>query len=80
MDAISIRVRACCGAVKTCDGAPVSTIRPLSITATGVGDLPGERHLVRDDDHGHAVARERSDHVQDFADHLRIQRTGRLVE
>ena len=45
-----------------------------------MGDLAREAHLMRDDDHGHAVARERDHDVEHFLDHLRIERGGRLVE
>ena len=45
-----------------------------------VRDAPGESHLVRDDDHRHAVAREIGHDVEDLLDHLRIERRGRLVE
>jgi hypothetical protein len=40
----------------------------------------GEPHLVRDDDHRHAVAGEPGHRVEDLADHLRVERRGRLVE
>src|SRR5512133_333352 len=33
-----------------------------------VADAAGERHLVRDDDHRHALVRERLHHAEDLAD------------
>jgi hypothetical protein len=45
-----------------------------------VGDLAGESHLVGDDDHGHAGGGELLHRVEHFADHLGIERGGRLVE
>src|SRR5437870_1391205 len=45
-----------------------------------VGHPPRESHLVRDDDHRHAVLREVGHDVKDFVDHLRIERRGGLVE
>src|SRR3954463_10158877 len=45
-----------------------------------VGHAPGEAHLVRHADHGHALAREVLHDFQHLVDHLRIERRGRLVE
>ena len=46
-----------------------------------VGDLPGESHFMRHNNHGDVVLLCQSDHhVQNFLDRLRIQCTGRLVE
>ena len=45
-----------------------------------VTHLAGEAHLVRDDQHRHAVTREVAHDVQHLPDHLRVQRRGRLVE
>ena len=45
-----------------------------------VGDRAGKAHLVRDDQHGHARARQLHHHVQHLLDHLGIERRGRLVE
>ena len=39
-----------------------------------------EAHLVRDDQHRAAFLRQRAHHAQHFADQLRIERRGRLVE
>src|SRR5262245_14924398 len=46
----------------------------------GVGQPPGEGHLVRDDEHGHAVAGEFEHYLEYFAGGLRIQGRGGLVE
>ena len=40
---------------KKASGVPVSTIRPSSMKTTRLAARPGEAHLVRDDEHGHAV-------------------------
>lgn len=40
----------------------------------------GESHLVRDDDHGHALLGEVRHDVQDLVDHLRIESGGRFIE
>src|SRR5690554_4622498 len=45
-----------------------------------VGRLAGESHFVGDDDHGHAGLCERKHHVKHLADHLRVERAGRLIE
>ena len=45
-----------------------------------VADLAREAHLVGDDDHRHPVAGEVAHHVEHLADHLRVERRGRLVE
>src|ERR1700754_4317742 len=45
-----------------------------------VAHLTGKAHLVRDDQHRHAVASEVAHDVQHLPDHLRVQRRGRLVE
>ncbi|TML53751.1 MAG: hypothetical protein E6G21_01675 [Actinobacteria bacterium] len=45
-----------------------------------VGGLTGKAHLVGDDDHGHPFERKLLHHVQDLADHLRVERARRLVE
>src|ERR1700689_4126210 len=42
--------------------------------------LPGEPHLVRHHDHGHAVAGELSHHSQHVADQFGVERRRRLVE
>src|SRR3954465_11883693 len=41
---------------------------------------PGEAHLVRDDDHRHALSGEARDHVEHLVDHLGVEGGGRLVE
>ena len=45
-----------------------------------VGDCAGETHLVRDDEHGHAGARQLEDDVEHLAHHLRVEGGGDLVE
>ena len=45
-----------------------------------VGDLAREAHLVRDDDHGRAVARELAHDGQHLVGELGVERGGRLVE
>ncbi|CDN41235.1 6-pyruvoyl-tetrahydropterin synthase [Paenibacillus sp. P22] len=45
-----------------------------------VGYLPGELHLVGDDDHRHPLLSQLPHHFQHFADQLRIERRCRLVE
>ena len=45
-----------------------------------VGDVPGESHLVRDDDHGRAILGQFAHHGEDFVGQLGIQRRGGLVE
>ena len=45
-----------------------------------VRDLPGERHLMRDDDAGHPARRECADRIEHLAHQLGIERRGRLVE
>ena len=45
-----------------------------------VGDVHREVHLVGDDEHRHAGAGERSHHVEDAGDELRVERRRRLVE
>jgi hypothetical protein len=49
--------------------------------ADAVGDFPGEAHLVGDEQHGQVMlVRQASDHRKHFADQLRIERRGRLIE
>ncbi len=45
-----------------------------------VGHRFGETDLVRHAEHRHAVRRKATHDIEHFADHLRIQRSGRLVE
>ena len=45
-----------------------------------VGDLPGEAHLVGDDDHRHARRCKLAHDGEDLADQLWVERRGRLVE
>ena len=55
-------------------------IRPSSIITTRSAAFAREAHLVRDDDHRHAVAGELLHHLEHLADHLRVERARRLVE
>ena len=52
----------------------------VSHEQNAVADLAGEAHLVRDDDHRHAVVRQLLHDLQNLADHLRVERARRLVE
>ena len=45
-----------------------------------VGYLPGEAHLVGDDENGHAAAGQLPDDVQHLLDHFRVQSGGWLVK
>src|SRR5665647_466118 len=45
-----------------------------------VGDAAGKAHFMGDHDHGHALFGKALHHVEHFADGLRIERRGRLVE
>src|SRR2546423_8893572 len=45
-----------------------------------VADLAGELHLVGDDQHRHALAREVAHHHEHLADELGVERRGDLVE
>ena len=45
-----------------------------------VAHLAGKAHLVRDDHHRHAVGGQLAHDVEHLADHLRVQRGGRLVK
>ena len=56
----------------------------LDVTAVeedgAAADLACEAHLVRHDDHRHAALGEVLHHVEHLADHLGVERAGRLVE
>ena len=43
-------------------------------------DVPGEGHLVRDDEHGHALVGKTLHDGEDLADHLGVERARRFVE
>ena len=47
---------------------------------TLVGDLAGEAHLVRRDQHRHAAGGELADRVQHLADELGVERARDLVQ
>ena len=53
---------------------------PLVDERDPVAHLASEPHLVRHDDHRHAVVREIPHHVEHLADHLGVERRRRLVE
>ena len=48
--------------------------------AHAVGDVAGEAHLVRRDQHRHASRRELADHVENLRDELRVERARDLVQ
>ena len=73
-------VRSCLGSSSTSAGVPCSTIVAVVHEDDAVGDLAGEAHLVRHDDHRHAGLGQPPDHRQHLADQLGIERRGRLVE
>ena len=62
------------------DGGPCSTIDALVHEHHPVGDVPCEAHLVGHAQHRHARPCQLLHHVQDLADHLRVERGRRLVE
>lgn len=45
-----------------------------------VSDLAGKAHLMCNDDHGHAGVRQLLHNVEHLADHLGVERGGRLIE
>src|SRR5271163_4346441 len=45
-----------------------------------IGNLPRKTHLVRYDDHGHALLRELGHRVEHLLHHLRIERGCRLIK
>ena len=47
---------------------------------TETAEVPGEAHLVGDDENGHAAAGQLPDDVQDLLDHFRVQSGGWLVK
>ncbi len=61
-------------------GGASSTISPRSMKTTRRADLARETHLVRDDEHRHALRRELAHDGQHLAPQLGIERGGRLVE
>jgi hypothetical protein len=61
-------------------GSPRSTINPVVQIADLVGDLAREAHLVRRDQHRHALGLELADRLQHLADELGIERARDLVE
>ena len=61
-------------------GRPLLDDAPAIHEDDAVGDLAGKAHLVSDDDHGDAGLGQLLHHVEHLADHLRVERRGRLVE
>ena len=47
---------------------------------TRVGDVARETHLVRDDDHGHALSCKLPHYLENLADQLGVEGRGDLVE
>ena len=74
------RVRATSGASKICAGGPCSMIAPRSNTTTRSATRRAKRHLMRHDDHRHALVGQALHDVQHFADRFGIERRGRFVE
>ena len=73
-------MRSCFGAVKKVSGAPSSTMTPPSMSTARSAAIAGEPDLVGDHHHGHAALRQVQHHLEHLADHLGIERRGRLVE
>ncbi len=61
-------------------GSPSSMMLPVGHHDEVVGDIPGELHLVGDDDHGHAGIRELAHHREHLDAHLGIECARGLVE
>ena len=69
------------GLSKKCSGVPSSRMRPSSIKMTRSATWRAKPILVRHADHGGDVLlRELNHNVQDFLDHLRVERRGRFVK
>lgn len=64
----------------TSPGCPSSTIQPLSMNSTLVGDRLGELDFMRHDHHGDAVFREVAHDREHLAYEFGIERGGRFVE
>ena len=60
-------MRSCAGASITCSAGPSSTITPPSMKDDTVGDVAGERHLMRHHDHGGVLCRELLDTFEHLA-------------
>ena len=74
------RVRSSRGAPKSCSGGPFLEDPARVEEADAVGDVAGEAHLVRRDQHRHAARRELADHVEHLGDELGVERARDLVE
>ena len=66
--------------VEEIGGGALFDDRALGHEDDAVGDLAREAHLMRDDDHRHAVFRKVAHQIEHLADHLGVERGGRLVE
>ena len=66
--------------VEKLDRRPFFDDHPVVEHHHAVGRLASEAHLVTDDDHRHAFVGELLHHRKHLADHLGVERAGRLVE
>jgi hypothetical protein len=73
-------VRSCAGAPRICCGGPSLRTFPPFQKEHAVRDLARKLHLVRHDDHGHAVPGQHAHGVQNLADELGVEGRGRLIE
>ena len=73
-------VRSFFGAVKICVGRALLEDHAGVEEADAVGDLAGEGHLVRRDQHRHPALGELADHLEHLADELRVEGARDLVE
>ena len=73
-------VRSSRGADRISAGGPCSRMTPASRKQIAVGDVAGEAHLVRGEDHRHALVRQLADDVEHLGHQLGVERGGDLVE
>ena len=73
-------VRSSWGSVNSSAGRRFLDDQAVLQEADPVGDVPGEAHLVRGDQHGHAAGGQFPDHVEHLGHQLRVERAGHLVE
>ena len=59
---------------------PIINDAALVDEGDAAGDMGGEAHLMRDDEHRHAFRGEALHHLQHLADQLGIERRGWLIE
>ena len=64
----------------TCDGGPSSIFAAVVEKNHAVRNVGREMHLMRHDDHRHALARKLFHHLEHLTDQLRIERRGRFIE